>query len=156
MLGMSFPVRGTYTKALTALFTAAVLFLAALQITRAAADAGEDSFVQADVNKDACLSWEEFSTAFPSLRKEAFDLIDTNKDGRISREEWDAFKTRHGKQAPEGMGAGIPLPAGSSPIQQKPELPLLSAPKTGKAPHTITGSNGTKPAFGLPLLKPPQ
>ena len=56
-----------------------------------AAPAGQDSaaaFTRADINKDGKLSRQE-ATRLPAV-EQRFDLIDTNKDQFVSREEFEA------------------------------------------------------------------
>ena len=58
------------------------------------------SFADLDKNKDKKLSRDEMPSQFPP---QAFDRIDTNKDGFIEEEEWNAMRTRFG-----GPGGGGP------------------------------------------------
>ena len=103
-----------------------------------------DSFAKGDADKDGYLTWEEFQKAFPSMRREAFNIIDADKDSRISKAEWDAFRSGHDKGA-TGQTKGMP-PMGA--------MPLLTAPD---APATAPGQTAGDPAkpAPLPLLTPP-
>jgi Ca2+-binding EF-hand superfamily protein len=57
------------------------------------------SFADLDKNKDKKLSREEMPPQFPA---QAFDRVDTNHDGFIDEEEWNAMRSRFGG----GMGGG--------------------------------------------------
>jgi len=57
------------------------------------------SFAELDKNKDKKLSREEMPPQFPA---QAFDRVDTNHDGFIDEEEWNAMRSRFGG----GMGGG--------------------------------------------------
>lgn len=62
----------------------------------AATDAGKaDKFVMMDTNKDGKVSYEEFKAYFPNMREEAFAVIDKNGDKFIDRAEWDEFVSNH-------------------------------------------------------------
>ncbi|HXU36760.1 MAG TPA: EF-hand domain-containing protein [Blastocatellia bacterium] len=62
------------------------------------------SFAELDKNKDKKLSREEFPSQFPA---QAFDRLDTNHDGFIDEEEWNAMRNRFGGGGPGGgMGGG--------------------------------------------------
>ena len=62
-------------------------------------------FIAADVDGDGFLGHEEFRKAFPGLKTEAFGIIDTDSDRRISFKEWVSFSTKHG-----GSGGNVRLP----------------------------------------------
>ena len=49
-----------------------------------------------DANGDGVLSFEEFSAAQQEMMRNGFDMIDTDKDGKISAEEWATFLKVHG------------------------------------------------------------
>lgn len=49
-----------------------------------------------DANGDGELSFEEFSAAQQEMMRSGFDMIDTDKDGKISAEEWNTFLKVHG------------------------------------------------------------
>ena len=49
-----------------------------------------------DANGDGKLSFEEFSAAQQELMRSGFDMIDTDKDGKISADEWNTFLKVHG------------------------------------------------------------
>ena len=48
-----------------------------------------------DTNKDDKVSYEEFKAYFPNMREEAFAVIDKNGDKVIDRAEWDEFVSNH-------------------------------------------------------------
>ena len=50
-----------------------------------------DKFPMMDANKDGSVSKEEFKKFFPQMQDGAFAAIDKNKDGAISHEEWQGF-----------------------------------------------------------------
>lgn len=72
----------------------------------AATAQADDKFSAMDKDGNGSVSWEEFSVAFPQMKKPAFDAIDTDKSGALSHEEWDAFRAHHG-QGGKGMGSGM-------------------------------------------------
>jgi hypothetical protein len=49
-----------------------------------------------DTNGDGVLSLEEFGAAQQELMRNGFDMIDTDKDGKISADEWNTFLKVHG------------------------------------------------------------
>ena len=49
-----------------------------------------------DANGDGALSFEEFSASQQELMRSGFNMIDTDKDGKISAEEWNTFLKVHG------------------------------------------------------------
>ena len=48
-----------------------------------------------DTNKDGKVTYEEFKVFFPDMREEAFTVIDKNGDKVIDRVEWDTFVKNH-------------------------------------------------------------
>ena len=54
-----------------------------------------DKFPMMDANKDGSVSKEEFKKFFPQMQDGAFAAIDKNKDGSISHEEWQGFSKSH-------------------------------------------------------------
>ena len=54
-----------------------------------------DKFELMDSNKDGKVSYEEFKAYFPNMREEAFAVIDKNGDKAINRAEWDEFVSNH-------------------------------------------------------------
>jgi len=61
------------------------------------------SFADLDKNKDKKISRDEFPNSMPA---QAFDRLDTNHDGFIDEEEWNAMRARFGGGAGGGMGGG--------------------------------------------------
>ncbi|MDJ0811300.1 MAG: hypothetical protein QNJ48_07820 [Desulfobacterales bacterium] len=49
-----------------------------------------------DSNGDGTLSFEEFSAKQMDMLRAGFDMIDTDKDGKISVDEWNTFLKVHG------------------------------------------------------------
>lgn len=83
-----------------------------------------DKFPMMDANKDGSVSKEEFKKFFPQMQDGAFAAIDKNKDGAISHEEWQGFSKSH------AMGrAGHPdaqmAPAGEAAPKT---MPLVTPP----------------------------
>lgn len=95
--------------------------IAALFLAPAAGRAG-DRFSEMDKDKNDRVTWQEFEAAMPQMRKSAFESIDTDKDGAISRTEWDVFKTSHGMKA-----KGMP-PATMEASPDKEAMPLIRPP----------------------------
>ena len=49
-----------------------------------------------DSNSDGALSFEEFSAPQMDMMRAGFNMIDTDKDGKISADEWNTFLKVHG------------------------------------------------------------
>jgi hypothetical protein len=49
-----------------------------------------------DANQDKTLSFEEYRDSQTKQLRAGFDMIDTNKDGVISEDEWNTFLNVHG------------------------------------------------------------
>lgn len=79
----------------------AMCFLCTLVLFLGSNASADDRFTLLDANRDGVVTWEEFSAVNPNMPKLAFDAIDTNTDGSFSPEEWQAFIGNHAK---EGMG----------------------------------------------------
>jgi Ca2+-binding EF-hand superfamily protein len=78
------------------------------------------SFADLDKNKDKKISREEFPSQFPP---QMFDRLDTNHDGFIDEEEWNAMRRNFGG----GGGAG-----GSGPRIGESLMKLMDANADGK------------------------
>jgi len=55
-------------------------------------------FEDCDKANAGSLSFEEARTCFPRMSKKKFDAIDTNQDGKITKEELKAYHTARKKQ----------------------------------------------------------
>ena len=72
------------------------LWAASAQANPAATDTAKvDKFAMMDTDKDGKVSYEEFKAYFPNMREEAFAVIDKNGDKVIDRAEWDEFVSNH-------------------------------------------------------------
>ncbi len=49
-----------------------------------------------DSDSDGALSFEEFSAPQMEMLRAGFQMIDTDKDGKISADEWNTFLKVHG------------------------------------------------------------
>ena len=49
-----------------------------------------------DTDSDGSLTFEEFSASQQEMLRSGFDMIDTDKDGKISGDEWNTFLKVHG------------------------------------------------------------
>ncbi len=116
------------------------LALAALLICLWAVPAkADDKFTHMDANNDDAVTWEEFSTQYPQMKKGAFEAIDTDSNGAISHDEWHAFMGSHGAGG-QGMGGGM---GGGMSMPPKG--------MTGMPPgHPDTGTSGKM------LIEPPK
>lgn len=100
-----------------------------------AAGMAADRFSEMDKDKNEQITWEEFEAAMPQMRKSAFESIDTDKNGVISRAEWDVFKTTHGMK-----GKGMPPAAMEASPSKKEAMPLIRPPVAGeKMPEAKPG-----------------
>lgn len=106
----------------------------ALPLALAANAHADDKFGQMDTNKDNKVSLEEFQAAYPKMQQAAFDGIDSNKDKSISHEEWDTFMAQHSMGRAGGMGGGM---GGMGGMPPKADAPTGDAPKAD-TPRMIT------------------
>ena len=93
-----------------------------------------DRFGQMDKDGNGQVDWEEFQAAVPGMKRPAFDTIDADKSGGISRSEWDSFMKSHmggqkgmppaGMGMPAGMGGKTMPPAGAG----KGGMPMIQPP----------------------------
>lgn len=86
---------------------------------------GTDRFAAADTNKDGKLSPEEFKQAFPNINDEAFGMIDLNHDGSISRDEWQAFRGDHKVKVEKNNSENTKCPM----IEPPASMPKIDPPK---------------------------
>jgi Ca2+-binding EF-hand superfamily protein len=82
------------------------------------------NFSDLDKNKDKKLSKDEFPSQFPP---QAFDRLDTNRDGFIDEQEWNAMRRGSGY----AMGGG----AGGGPRFGESLTKLLDSNSDGKVSH---------------------
>jgi len=93
-----------------------------------------DKFSQMDTNKDGKVSREEFKAAFPNMREEAFVAIDKDGDGFISVDEWNGFMKEHSSgMRPNTMTNG--------PMPSVPGNPMMPNPGSPELP-LVTPPNG--------------
>lgn len=52
-----------------------------------------------DTNQDRALSFEEYRDSQTKQLRAGFDMIDSDKDGVISEDEWNTFLSLHGVKA---------------------------------------------------------
>lgn len=120
-----------------------IFFTAAMVLCSASFAVADGRFDAMDTDKNGTVSWEEFQTAIPQMRKPAFEAIDADKDGAMTSAEWLGFIDRHGEggkgmgegmtggmggmMPPMGMGKGDDCPDGKCP--HKSMMPLIEAPK---------------------------
>ena len=71
------------------------LWAASAQANPAAEGSKVDKFALMDTNKDGKVTYEEFKAYFPNMREEAFAVIDKDGDKAINRLEWDEFVSNH-------------------------------------------------------------
>lgn len=111
-----------------------VVFAAAAQAMPGAAggnamEAARASFTKADINKDDSLSQDEFMAAFSGMKPEAFAAIDTDRDGKISRQEWQNFAISHSA----GMGQqNMAMPPQQAAPAAPQGLPMVTPPAQDK------------------------
>jgi hypothetical protein len=113
------------------------LLLALLCAPVASADPGktavspEERFAALDTDKDGKVTREEFFAAYPQMKEGAFQAIDTDKDGHISLEEWKAFSSGHSSDMRNSaMGSGM----GGGKMGSMPPQGAGGGNATGKAP----------------------
>jgi len=88
-----------------------------------------DKFAMMDTNKDGKVTYEEFKACFPDMREEAFTVIDKNGDKVIDREEWDAFVKNHASGHMGGMMGGNGMPGNATmPNPGSANMPLVMPP----------------------------
>ena len=88
----------------------------------------KDKFTASDVDGNGLLSPEEFKTAFPGMRDEAFTVIDKNKDKAIDRTEWNAFAQNHSAKI-MGRGSMNSMPSSNgTPTSPNNSVPLVTPP----------------------------
>lgn len=112
-------------------------------------------FNDMDSDHDGKMTWEEFSAARPNLNRNAFDIIDSSRDGHIDLEEWKAFSAGHSgsvtmpdmeKMMKAMRGAGDAAGGAGMPLV----MPPAGAKGNGGAPAMPSGKSGA-----MPLITPP-
>lgn len=94
----------------------------------------QDRFQAMDTDKDGKVSREEFFARYSQMKDAAFDSIDSDKDGSISPEEWVKFAAGHqGSDSKAGQGG---MPAGMGGMGG---MGMGGAPATGDASSNATG-----------------
>ena len=106
-------------------------------------------FKTIDKDNDGNMNWEEFAAAYPRMQRPAFDAMDTDKNGLVSKEEWLEFRTRHSKEnagMPRPEDSMTPPPGAMERAQSKPEgmsgMPMMVMPPNkdgGAAPAGMGG-----------------
>lgn len=88
-----------------------------------------DKFAMMDANKDGKVTYEEFKAFYPDMREEAFTVIDKNGDKVIDRVEWDTFVENHASGHMGGMMGGNGMPGNASmPSPGSADMPLVMPP----------------------------
>lgn len=148
----------------------AAAFPATLRANPVSSDAAliDARFAALDGDGNGRVTWEEFHKANESISRQGFDIMDINKNGELSLEEWRAFSSNH------GMGISMPpskvtLPARPleppvTPNPGEPSLPLIMPPADPGSPADAAVEASSPPSPGaparvekpsLPLLMPP-
>lgn len=109
-----------------------MLLLVALALFAVPAHAA-DRFGELDKNSDGQIVWEEFQAGIPGMKQAAFEQIDADKSGGISRAEWEAFRSGHGMS---GMGAGMKMP----PDSGNAAMPMIRPPSQSGQPGAMSPS----------------
>lgn len=125
-------------------------------------------FAALDGDGNGRVTWEEFHTTNPSISRQGFDLMDLNKNGELSLEEWRAFTANHGMNISMPSSSvtvpARPLEPPAIPDAGEPSLPLIMPPAEPGGPADAAAEAGTSasPAAparveepSLPLLMPP-
>ena len=113
------------------------LWAASAQANPAATDAPKvDKFELMDTNKDGKVSYEEFKAYFPNMREEAFAVIDKNGDKAINRAEWDEFVSNHSSGHMGGSMGNMMGGQGGMPGN-----PMMPSPGSADMP-LVTPPNG--------------
>ena len=119
----------------------------------------ENRFDQMDTNHDKKLTWEELSAARPNLSRNAFDIIDTSRDGTISLDEWKAFSAGHGgsmsmPEMSEMMKAMRGAGDSGKPMPPSDGMPLIMPPSKSDAVAPSL-EKSVKTGSGMLLITPP-
>ena len=114
-----------------------------------------ERFQQMDADHDGKLTWEELSAARPNLSRNAFDIIDTGRDGNINLDEWKSFSAGHdGSATMPDMGEMMKSMRGAgdraSMTAPGSGMPLVMPPD-----RSSTGDAPASSGKGMPLITPP-
>ncbi len=125
-----------------------------------------------DINEDKFVDYNEFSMANPNFTKTAYDIIDSDKDNKVSLEEWNNFMHKH--SSPEGMKLDVEkrtkleakerpdppknptmpsMPSMTSPSSPKNSTPSMPTTKEFKKQEDITRPSVQTPKRSLPVLQ---
>ena len=88
----------------------------------------QDRFAAMDTDKNGQVSWDEFHTALPNMKKPAFDQIDADKNGAINAEEWGSFRSAHGSGGMGAAGMGGAMPPAGMPGGTPEAMPRIQPP----------------------------
>ncbi|KMY66351.1 hypothetical protein AAU61_18015 [Desulfocarbo indianensis] len=61
------------------------------------------TFTEIDQNSDGAIIIAEFVAVFPQGGKELMELADKDKDGKLTKEEFEAWQKKYGDQEPEAF-----------------------------------------------------
>ncbi|MBN2141552.1 MAG: hypothetical protein JW718_11205 [Desulfovibrionaceae bacterium] len=112
-----------------------ILALSAFMVLALAGPAlaqGQGRYADMDKNNDGAVVYEEFIVVFPDTDQAAFDDVDTDKDAKLSHDEWKAFMDTHGRPGGKHDGSGYKSGQGQG---AGPGL----GPKDGTGPRAKTG-----------------
>ncbi len=111
-----------------------LLLLVALALFAVPAYAA-DRFGELDKNGDGQIVWEEFQAGIPGMKQAAFEQIDKDRSGGISRAEWEAFRSGHGMG---GMGAaGMKMPPEGNSGGSSAAMPMIRPPSQSGQPGAM-------------------
>lgn len=83
------------------------------------------SFDKMDTNKDGKVSRQEFMATHPTMTEEAFTKIDSSRDDALTLEEWISFMAGHASGMRQAPAGQMP-PASSAPAAG--QKPLITPP----------------------------
>ncbi|MCH5277989.1 MAG: EF-hand domain-containing protein [Desulfovibrionaceae bacterium] len=122
-------------------------------------------FTALDADGNGRVTWEEFHKTNESISRQGFDLMDINKNGELSLEEWRAFAASHGMNismpSSQVTVPARPLDPPVAPNPGQPTLPLIMPPADPDSPAAAESGAAASPEPArvekpsLPLLMPP-